>query len=468
MTAPSSPTAVGSPSSSVSSGTLVQPVSAAIGSRGPARAAGSSSPLSPSWLAAQGRLPLAFMVLALVWLAVSTAMIMLSPATLALSHAAPAVVTLAHAWVLGVFVTVAVGAIYQIAPVALSTTLWSERYGWWHFWLHAVSVPGMVVSFARWDMALLGHFGTAFALGVGLFAANTWKTVRRSGAGDAVAISLVLATGWLCTTVLLGLLFAANRFWHFIPLDPIALLRAHAHVGLVGFFVTLLQGVTFRLIPMFTLADVSDWRPVRAGLWLSQIGLLGLAPALAWRRGYVAAAFALLVLGGLLASGRSLRAVLATRKKRQLDAGIRAFIGGFAVLVGAGFVGILLVWPGTPWSSAPGGFNAMIYGVLVLLGGLLPVIAGMLCKIVPFLTWMRAYGPKVGRVPTPAAGALTRPHLETWAFRLHCAAMPLLILGVWNESLPLLQIGAWTIATGIALFLWDMAGVLKHLWLTEP
>jgi hypothetical protein len=412
-------------------------------------------------------LPLAFMFLALAWLAVSTAMVVLSPATLSLSHAAPAVVTLAHAWVLGVFVTVAVGAIYQIAPVALSTTLWSERCGWWHFWLHAVSVPGMVVSFARWDMALLGHFGAAFALGIGIFAANTWKTVRRSGARDAVAISLVLAAGWLCLTVLLGLLFAANRFWHFIPLDPIALLRAHAHVGLVGFFVTLLQGVTFRLVPMFTLAEVREWRPVRTGLWLSQIGLIGLAPALAWRRGYVAAVFALLVVAGLLVSVWSLRAVLATRKKRQLDAGIRAFVGGFAVLVGAGVAGVLLVWPDTPWSSAPGGFNAMIYGVLVLVGGLLPVIAGMLCKIVPFLTWMRAYGPKVGRVRTPAAGALIQPHLQTWAFRTHWAAMPLLIAGVWNESLPLLQIGAWTLATGISLFLLDMTGVLKHLWLAK-
>src|ERR1051326_167080 len=99
--------------------------------------------------------------------------------------------------------------------------------------------------------------------------------VRRSRQRDAVAWSLVLATGWLMLTVLAGLLLAVNRAGHFLPADPLALLRAHAHLGLVGFFLTLLQGVTFRLVPMFTLGDGPNWRRVRGGLWFTQIGLLG-------------------------------------------------------------------------------------------------------------------------------------------------------------------------------------------------
>ena len=59
-------------------------------------------------------------------------------------------------------------------------------------------------------------------------------------------------------------------------------------------------------------------------------------------------------------------------------------------------------------SSGVGGFRAMFYAVLIVFGGLLPCLAGMMCKIVPFLTWMRAYGPRVGRGPTPAASTLAR------------------------------------------------------------
>src|SRR4026209_407587 len=97
--------------------------------------------------------------------------------------------------------------------------------------------------------------------------------------------------------------------------------------------------------------------------------------------------------------------------------------------VGARRLGVVLAWPTTPGSAAPGGFGAMVYAVLVIVGALLPVIAGLMCKIVPFLPWMRAYGPKVGRGPTPAAGALARPRLERWAFGLQLVALGPLAAG---------------------------------------
>jgi hypothetical protein len=420
--------------------------------------------LSSSWLAVQGRLPLAFMGLALAWLVTGTAMLAASPRLLAMPHFAPPVVALAHAWVLGFFVTVAVGAIYQIAPVALGTTLANERYGWWHFGLHAVGVPGMVYSFWVWDMKLVGHFGTFVGLGIALFAVNTWRTVRRAQHHGPVAWSIGLAAGWLLLTVVAGLTLAANRFWHFIPLDPLSLLRAHAHAGLVGFFVTLLQGVTFQLVPMFTLGETRDWRPVKMGLWFSQIGLLGLVTALAAGEGYTTAFCAALIVAGMALSAWTLRRALATRKKRTLDPGVVAFLSGSAVLVATAVMGVFLAWPTTPWSSVPGGFGATVYGVALFVGGLLPAIAGMMCKIVPFLTWMRAYGPKVGRVPTPAAGALTHPRLEWAAFPGMGIAAVLLAAGAWLLSSTLLTAGAWLLAAAVALFLVDMTAVLKHLW----
>jgi hypothetical protein len=417
-----------------------------------------------SWLAAQGRLPLAFMGLALVWLAIGTVLLVAQPALLAAPHSSPFVVALAHAWVLGFFVTVACGAVYQLAPVALGTTLVSERYAWWHFGLHAVGVPGMVYFFWTGDLAQLGHFGFLVAMGVALFSFNTWRTVKRSARGGTVAWSLNLAAGWLLLTVLTGVTLAANRFWYFIPLDPLALLRAHAHLGLGGFFLTLLQGVSFQLIPMFTLGEVRDWRLVNSGLWLSQIGLIGLAPALWWSAPAVATSCALLILAGWICSGVALVRALATRKKRALDPGTRFFLLGCVGIGIAIVAGVALLWPGSPWGSAPGGFNGMVYGLLVVFGGLLPCIAGMMCKIVPFLTWMRAYGPKVGRGPTPPASALTRPRLERSGFGLQFAALVLLIAGAWTLNEPLLHAGAWLLAVGVVLLLADMAGVLKHLW----
>lgn len=420
--------------------------------------------MSGSWLATQGRLPLAFMALALVWLAFGTALLAAEPGMLALPHVHPHVIALTHAWVLGFFVTVACGAVYQLAPVALGTTLASERHGWWHLGLHAVGVPGMVWSFWIWDMQSLGHFATAVALGILLFSINTWRTLRRAGRGGVVAWSLGLSAGWLLLTVFAGLILAANRCWAFLPLDPLALLRAHAHLGLVGFFVTLLQGVPFQLVPMFTLGEVRDWTLPRRGLWLSQLGLLVLAPGLAWPFGWLATFGAVAIAAGLVCSAVALARALATRKKRIFDPGTRTFLQGGIGLVIAAFAGVALALPTTPWDSAPGGYSALVYALLAVGGGLLPCMAGMLCKIIPFLTWMRAYGPKVGRVPTPAAGALTHPRLETAAFLLQSIALLPLLAGTWLLHNPLLRFGAWLLALGVVLLLADLIGVLRHLW----
>ncbi len=451
MSVASSPTAVGSPRWPAPS-------------RGaaPAAAPGATGPVAGGWLAAQGRLPLAFMGLALAWLTAATLLLALHAPWLALPHAVPWVVALTHAWVLGVFVTVACGAVYQLAPVALGTTLGSERRAWVHLALHAAGVPVMVAGFWRWNLPALGAGGVLVSIGVVLFAENTWRTVVRSGRRDAVAWSLALAAGWLVLTVLMGLTLAANRFWGFLAANPVALLRAHAHLGLVGFFVTLLQGVTFRLVPMFTLGEVRDWRPVKAGLWLSQPGLLGLAPALALGVPAATAVTALMILAGLAFSGWALVGTLRTRKKRAFDPGMQAFLRGLAGIIAAAVAGVVLAWPSSR-DATPGGFGPMIYALLGVAGGLLPAIAGMMCKIVPFLTWMRAYGPKVGRMPTPAAASLTRPRLERGAFGLQAVALAPLLAGAWLLNEPVLWIGAGVLAAGVALFVADMLGVLWHL-----
>jgi hypothetical protein len=420
--------------------------------------------MSGSWLAAQGRLPLAFMALALVWLIVAAVMLVSSPELLAAPHSAPAVIALTHAWVLGAFVTVATGAVYQLAPVALGTTLASERFGWFHFVCHLVGVAGMVYAFWHWDLVLLGEFGALVGVGIITFAANALATVVYSKKRDAVAWSLALATMWLVVTVLAGLTLTANRRWNFWPTDPLLLLRAHAHLGLIGFFVTMLQGVTFRLVPMFTLGDVPNWRPVRVGLWFTQIALVGLTPALAWHHGYLAAACGVLLLAGLVASAIAFKQTLSTRKKRVLDSGLRAFVSGLGGMFVAAAVGVVLVWPTFAGTSAPGGCSAMVYGILIIVGVLLPAIGGMMCKIVPFLTWMRAYGPKVGREPTPSAGALVKPQLENAALILIGVALVPLVAGAWTLNLPLLHAGAWLLAASVSLMAADMLCVFSHLW----
>ncbi|MBE7537122.1 MAG: hypothetical protein HS122_01745 [Opitutaceae bacterium] len=418
-----------------------------------------------SWLAAQGKLPLAFMGLALAWLAAGAILLLLRPGLLALPHTHPHVVALTHAWLLGFFLTVACGAAYQLAPVALGTTLSSERKGWWHFGMHAIGVPGMVASFWFWNLEQVGHFGLLVAIGAGVYVRNIWVTVRQAGRPGLISTSLRVSAIWLVITLLIGLTLAANRFWYFIPLDPVVLLRAHAHAGIAGFFVTLLQGVTFQLVPMFTLGDVHDWKLPTRGFWMTQIALIGLLPALLLRAAWVETAMGVLLLSGLACSAYALRRVLGTRKKRALDPGVQAFFLGIAVLFVAGIVGLALVWPGSTGGSASGGMSAMFYAVIIVIGGMLPCFSGMMGKIVPFLTWMRAYGPRVGRERVPLASALGVRWAERAGLLLQFLAVVPLACGTWTLEASWLVAGASVLAAGTGLFLFNQLCILRHLFM---
>ncbi len=417
--------------------------------------------MSRSWLSAQGKLPLAFIGLGLVWLTVGSGWLLFQPALLLLPHVHPRVIAVAHTWLLGFFLTVACGAIYQLAPVALGTTLWSERFGWCHLICHALGVPVMVFAFGAWNMPLLGMGGLIVNLGVVMFVLNVWSTVQRSQRRGLVAWSLMVATGWLFATTSVGLLAAANRHWPFLPIRPLNLLRTHAHLGLSGFFLTLLQGVSFQLLPMFTLGEVPRWRSAQIGFGLSQAGLVALAVGLLADSNATAIAGGLAISGGVAFSVVAGADMLSTRKKRQLDPGILGFLVGIG-LIGVGiFVGQTLLLSAGPVD--PGSRRVMVYATILIPGGLLFCFEGIMCKIVPFLTWMRAYGPKVGRQPTPAAGALSRHWLERVTFLALAIAVALLVVGAGSADAAVQRLGIWSLALGNGLFLANMTGILSHL-----
>jgi hypothetical protein len=249
-------------------------------------------------------LSLAFIAFGLIWLAVGTGWLAARANLLATHHAVPGTVALVHAWVLGFLLPVTFGAVYQLMPVVLSVSLASHRRAWVHFGLQAVGTTGVVIAMAAWRMEFVTLAAVPVVLGVLLFTDNIWRTVARARPRrDLVAVAFALAAGWLVLTVLAGALRALNRRWFFLPLSPLALLRAHAHLGVAGFFLTLLQGAAFRLVPMFTLGEVRNWWRVWAGLGATQAGLLGLVPALAWEWPGLTAVAAAVLFTGLALSG---------------------------------------------------------------------------------------------------------------------------------------------------------------------
>jgi hypothetical protein len=402
--------------------------------------------------------PLTFIGTGLIGAAAGTLWLAVSPGLLLLPHVHPYVVAFAHAWLLGALLTICCGAVYQLLPVLANTGFQGAPLAWLHLLLHAAGVILMVTGFHSAAMGLVAAGGALVTAGFGLFGVNVAGVLRRAPRLDPILFSFALAAGWLVLTGLAGLLLALDLRFGWWPVDLLALLRAHAHLGVIGFFVTLLQGATFRLVPMFTLSAAPDLAQVRRALWLSQGGLLVLVPSLAW--GVIAgeAVGALALLASFILSGRELRRLLATRRKRWLEPGLNGFLAGCLLLGVAALGGMALVFGGADFRVA------FAYGLVAVFGGLLACVEGMLCKIVPFLVWMRTYGPRVGRQPTPQATALGLAGCERGWLRCHVAGVALLAIGSAGGFAIALCAGALVFAAGQVLLFASLGAAARHLW----
>lgn len=430
------------------------------------------SPASPAASAARGpapgvplvagaRLPLAFIALGLGALAVAAGWLLARPHLLLLPQVHPAVLALAHLWLPGFLLSASVGAVYQLMPVVLGTPLrLPAAAAWTHFALQAAGVPLLVGGFAAGRFEIVAAGGGLVGAGIGVLTAGTWRTFLASARRDAIAWSFPLAVSWLGAAVVFGLVLALNRRWAFLPWSVLDLLRAHAHVGLGGFFLTLLQGATFQLVPMFTLADLRGARRVGIALALTQAGLLVLVPGLALGARGVALAGAAGVVAGIAVTATALGATLRSRRRRQLDVGLKAFVLGAGVLVATAVAGLALLAGG---SLVESGGPVMAYGVAAIGVALSLMVMGMLCKIVPFLVWMRTYGPRAGRQPVPQAGALGSLAWERLWLWLHGGAGTVLVAGVGRAGAEATRWGAGLLALGAVFFLGNMLRVLLHV-----
>lgn len=419
----------------------------------------SSAPrLSGSPLAAGATVPLTFIGVGMTAALVGTGWMVAAPTVLALPHLHPHVIALAHVWLLGALLTICFGAVYQLLPVLANTAFRGRTLAWMHLATHVAGVVTMIAAFIAGKMGFVALGGTAVSIGVGMFAVNVTRTLRAANRLDPILVAFGCATGWLILTVLAGVLLAANLHFGWWSMDVLALLRAHAHLGVAGFFVTLLQGAMFRLVPMFTLGTVQKLRGIGIALALSQLGLLVLTPALAFGARPATLVGAALLLMSFALSAFELRRVFGTRKKRILEPGIRGFFVGLALLCVAAAGGTIL-------AAGSGDLRAALsYGVLAVLGGVLASVEGMLCKIVPFLVWMRVYGPRVGRQPTPVATTLGSVAFERGWVALHTVSVTLLAWGALTENHSLLIGGSLGFALAQLALLTSLATAVRHLW----
>jgi hypothetical protein len=432
-------------------------------------------------------LPLRFVVTGLLALFVGMGWLVAQPQLLTSYHYNQNIIALTHLFVLGWLGSTVMGAMYQLVPVALETRLYSERLAKWQFLFHAVGFVGMVWMFHKWDMKQVGHFGSVMAVGVGLFVFNIARTLLRVPKWGVVATAIASSLIWFSVTILAGLFIAAAKcsydsteglatadgvrtvvsglravgafMAHF---DALNAMHAHAHLGEVGFFTMLIVGVSYKLVPMFTLSEIQNQRRAMLSVVLLNAGLLGSVVSILLRS-QLKFVFALVIVAALAFYAIELAAIVRARKRSALDWGVRSFLTAVAMLLPLSLLGTILAWPSLPLSEFNGQLENL-YGFLGLIGFVTFAVLGMLIKIIPFLVWFHVYSPHVGRAQVPVLASMYSERLQIASYWTWLVGMAAMVAGIVLQNAITVRSGAMLLALSVALFAVNAGKILAHIF----
>ncbi|MCL8209048.1 MAG: hypothetical protein K6V97_13400 [Actinomycetia bacterium] len=349
------------------------------------------------------RLPLTFFLTGLAGLVGALLDLVSHPVDLlAFRVAGPALLSTTHFLTLGFVSMVMMGAMYQLVPVVLDSRLASVRLGFWHYGIYVSGVGLLIAGMARWEPVLMVMGGSFVVVGVSLFLVNMAKTLRGARLWSLSGYFLVASLACLAAVVGFGWLLAFN-FVH--PwFSPVTALGVHMALGLGGWFTLTLVGVSYKLLPMFTLAHAEP----KAGWWAFG-GFSGAVPAAAvglwWTPAATIPAAGLAALG-TVAYLVDVAGFLATRRRRHVEPAILLALTGPTALL-------------TLWIAAAGAtLRPHLWPVVFMLfffGWMGASIVGYLQKIIPFLVWLHAFSGNMGRGKVPLMKDLFP---ESWGWQV--------------------------------------------------
>lgn len=315
----------------------------------------------------------------------------------------PAALAATHLITIGFMLQIMLGALIQILPVVAGANLARPLPV-------AILVHGGLTAGA---LALAGGFllgsasalqGAAIILGVtiAIFLLACGHALLGVPSTSPTIRGLKLALVALAVLVGLGMLLAlALASGWAMPLPELADLHAAWAFG--AWAGVLLAALAYVVVPMFQLtpgypARPSWWLPVALFIFLI-LWTGGAIAALAW---LTRVAQGLVALCGLAFALFTLH-LQRQRRRARADATYRYWqLGLLSTVVAMGMLLAAAVVPAVSDSPA----WAPLFGILLGVGGFMSFIAGMLYRIVPFLSWLHLQNQGQGRVPAPNMGKI--------------------------------------------------------------
>lgn len=314
----------------------------------------------------------------------------------------PKILALTHTAALGWGSMIIFGALYQLLPVILETKLYSIRLAWISFVFFVPGIILLVYCFWIFDPGIYMQIASVLVFtAILLFSLNVFFTVKRKKQESIFHEFIITACLWLNLTALLGILMVFNFQYPFLQKDHLQFLRLHAHMGIVGWFLLLIIGVSAKLLPMFLVSNYQRMSMLSVSYYFINAALLlFLLHGYLYGIGYNTY---LIFLLGAIGVGIYLIYIFKcfqSRIRKGIDLPMLKSLFSIALLAVSIVILPFILYYHLKNSAFAANLSTL-YGSLIFMGWISLLILGQTFKTLPFIVWVKHYEQLTGKVKTP-------------------------------------------------------------------
>ncbi|WP_256009690.1 hypothetical protein [Desertivirga xinjiangensis] len=375
----------------------------------------------------------------------------------------PKLLAITHTAALGWGSLMIFGACYQLLPVVLETELYSYKIAWLSFGLFCTGLVLFVCAFWNFDPGLCMQAGSILLLaGILLFAWNTFITSSRTEKHSIYQDFITTACIWLLATAILGTLMVFNFRFPFLPKDHLLFLKLHAHMGIGGWFLLLIIGVSSKLIPMFLVSTKQNTACLSWSYYLINAALVSfLVDTYLYGVNMKTYIVAVAAIAGVICWLIFIAQCVKSRMRKAFDMPVmHTFLSFFLLtlsLVALPFI-VFYQIKGDGLSVK----STNIYGTLVFMGWISAIILGQTFKTLPFIVWIKRYQHLAGKETTPLPADLFSKRLLSVQFYIFLVFNAGFYAGLFFHSDILLKLSLlWFLLTAV-IYLLNVLIVILH------
>lgn len=374
-------------------------------------------------------------------------------------HFQPKILSITHIATLGFITMIIFGAMFQLVPVVLEVKLFSTLLAEIQFWIYAFGVIGLVYKFWYFGSELSFTLPAIFLnIAMFIFAFNIIASMVKVKNWNITGTFLAAAIFWLIITAIAGILLGANLDHPYIKLNHLQYLKLHANVALIGWVTMVIMGVSFKLIPMFTLSHGYQLTLAKWAFALINLGLLGINWIMHYAdTGIYNLIFGIVITIGLILYLIQIYFIFKKRVRKKLDIGLKFsavsfFMLGLSTLLGFSFLFI-------EYENITN--LTLVYGFMIIVAYISTLIVGQMYKIVPFLVWYHKYSSKVGIEKVPMLKEMFSEKLAELNLYLMLVGIIISVFSFLSQINILLLIGFVLLFISSVIFSFNMIKVLR-------